>query len=152
MVFWAYLPRKETSASLPMRHRRDLSGTIDSKSISRKSLRVAEHVREMSRSTSTSRDREDLEGALAGAARPAHLKWPTSFVPSPPARFPGWPPGPSWQLRRCRCVPRCQCRRRHSGSSLDDWQQLAAEPGVEGLRSLGGAEVEHCKEPIVVKG
>src|SRR5215467_6656041 len=69
MVFWAYLPRKEASASLPMRHRRDLSGAIDSKSISRKSLRVAEHVREMSRSTSTSRDREDLEGALAGPPR-----------------------------------------------------------------------------------
>src|SRR5215510_11226482 len=76
MVFWAYLPRKEASASLPMRHRRDLSGAIDSKSISRKSLRVAEHVREMSRSTSTSRDREDLEGALAGPPVPPIWKLP----------------------------------------------------------------------------
>src|SRR5262245_15394225 len=71
MVFWAYLPRKETGASLPMRHRRDLSGAIDSKSISRKSLRAAEYFREMSRSTSTSLDR-GLGGRPRWAARPAH--------------------------------------------------------------------------------
>jgi hypothetical protein len=31
-------------------------------------------------------------------------------------------------------------------------QQLAPESCVKGLRSLGGAEMENCKELIIVKG
>jgi hypothetical protein len=35
---------------------------------------------------------------------------------------------------------------------FDYRQQLAAEPGVEGLRSLGGLEMKHRKVAVIAKG
>jgi hypothetical protein len=65
-VWSTYLPRKEAIDISIMCHRLDLSGATNSKSISSAHLWAAEHVQEMSRSTSTLRNKDDLLDPFAG--------------------------------------------------------------------------------------